>query len=145
MKKTTRTILYVLIGSVALIAVLMAIAPSVGGIIGGLLGGASAVAATEGASKGEAKAKVVVVHGASWCGWSKKMMSEFGDTKKALAAHGIDAEAVEDKSSEGKQLSKEHNIDGYPTSIVHKDGKVVGKVGGYRKSEDMVKEVKKHI
>lgn len=139
MKKTTRNILYVIIGSVALIAVLMSIAPSVGGIIGG----ASAVAATEGDSKGDAKAKVVVVHGASWCGWSKKMMSEFGDAKKGLAAHGIEAEAVEDKSSKGKELSKEHSIDGYPTSIVYKDGKVVGKIGGYRKADDMVKEVKK--
>lgn len=139
MKKSTRTIIYVVIGTVALIAVLMAIAPSVGSI----MGAASAVASTEEASKGTAK--VVVVHGASWCGWSKKMMSEFGNTKKALAAHGIQVEAVEDKSSEGKQLSQEHNIDGYPTSIVYKDGKVIGKVGGYRKSDDMVKEVKKHM
>lgn len=134
MKKSTRTILYVAIAIVVLVVVLMAMAP-------GLFRRASAVAAPQEATKGTAK--VVVVHGASWCGWSKKMMSEFGDAKKGLAAHGIEAEAVEDKSSEGKQLSQEHNIDGYPTSIVYKDGKVVGKIGGYRKADDMVKEVKK--
>ena len=72
------------------------------------------------------------------------MMDEFDDTKKKLAKHGVHAKAVEDKSSEGRELAKKHNIDGYPTTLVKKDGKVVGKIGGFRKADDMVAEVNKH-
>ena len=144
MKRTARTVLYVVLSVVALVVLGPIIGGLVGGVFGGLFGGLSAAIAGKHAAK-DAKKEVVVVHGASWCGWSKKMMGEFDDTKKKLAKHGVHAKAVEDKSSEGRELAKKHGIDGYPTTLVKKDGKVVGKIGGFRKSDDMVKEVNKHM
>jgi thiol-disulfide isomerase/thioredoxin len=86
-------------------------------------------------------AELVIVHGASWCGWSKKQMDEFPSIKSALESKGVKVREVEDRSPEGQKMSKQFGIDGYPGSLVFKNGNLVDKIGGYKPANALVQQV----
>ena len=89
--------------------------------------------------------ELVVVHASSWCGWSKKQMEEYPSIKSALQQKNVAVREVEDSSEEGKQLARQFGIDGYPGSLVFKNGELVDKVGGYKPADAMVQQFSRHL
>ena len=89
--------------------------------------------------------ELVIVHGASWCGWSKKQMDEFPAIKSALEQKNVSVREVEDKTPEGQKMSQQFEIDGYPGSLVFKDGNLVDKIGGYKPANALIQQVLSHL
>lgn len=94
---------------------------------------------------GEQGVELVIVHGASWCGWSKKQMDEFQAIKSGLEQKGVKVREVEDKSPEGQKMSQQFGIDGYPGSLVFKNGNLVDKIGGYKPANALIQQVSSHL
>ena len=97
---------------------------------------------TEGFSDGGLQ--LIIVHASSWCGWSKKQMEEYSAIKSELESKGVSCKEVEDSSDEGQQLSRQYDIDGYPGSLILKNGQLVDKVPGYKPKDALVQLVLKH-
>ena len=92
-------------------------------------------------AKGENDYELIIVHGASWCGWSKKQMEEFETIKGQLQNNNVSVRAVEDKSDEGKMFSQQFKISGYPASLLFNNKQLVKTISGYRPTDVLVKEV----
>lgn len=93
---------------------------------------------------GGAGASVVVLAAPSWCGWSKKMVAQIPALESGLEGTGASVRMVDDKSDEGKKLSKAHGVNGYPATIVlGANGEKKGQVGGFKPVDDLIAEIKK--
>lgn len=93
---------------------------------------------------GGAGASVVVLAAPSWCGWSKKMAAQVPALSSGLEGTGASVRMVDDKSDEGKQLSKAHGVNGYPATLVFgANGEKKGQVGGFKPVDDLIAEIKK--
>ena len=88
--------------------------------------------------------ELVVVHASSWCGWSKKQMEEYPKIKSALEQRNVRVREVEDNSEEGERMAKEFGIDGFPGSLIFKNGQLVDKVGGFKPADAMIQQVLQH-
>ncbi len=79
----------------------------------------------------------------SWCGYSKKMSAEKQENEKALDKAGIDYVLVSDEKDKKQfdKISKAHNVQGFPHTILIVDGKKVHDVPGYMKHQAFTSEI----
>jgi len=89
------------------------------------------------------------VHGscrapAMWEGMAKKMVAQMPALESGLGGTGASVRMVDDKSDEGKKLSKAHGVNGYPATLVFgANGEKKGQVGGFKPVDDLIAEIKK--
>ena len=98
---------------------------------------------------------------APWCGWSKRFVGNtfVKDYTGSFRGSGPEGEypkiqAFAKKNNikyhvingeENTSLAKELGIDGWPGTVIMKDGVKVDTVYGYRPASDMIKMLKKHM
>ena len=73
----------------------------------------------------------------SWCGYCKKQQSELEGMDKIWIGQ-IDA----DNNSE---LASKYGVNAFPTFLILKDSKEIGRISGYHKKEDLMAKLVKYI
>lgn len=74
----------------------------------------------------------VVFVGATWCGYCTKFKPIFDDVAKLF---GAEIKFFKVDVQEEVDFPKLHGINGFPTTLLMKKGKVVGKAVGYMEKE----------
>ena len=99
---------------------------------------------------------------ANWCIYSKKLMGidiiptarnpdgtpmpgEWKEIESFCKRNNVNCSYVETSQSPGKEESRKLGINGFPTTLIYKDGKKVEEIGGYMKSEDFLNVLKKSM
>ena len=59
--------------------------------------------------------------------------------------NNVNCSYVETSQSPGKEESRKLGINGFPTTLIYKDGKKVEEIGGYMKAEDFLNVLKKSM
>jgi len=100
---------------------------------------------------------VALFTGSDWCGWCIKLKKETLDTKEFKDYIAKDAVFVyldfphktklpETLKKQNDELSAKYQVEGFPTTLVmNADGKVLGKVVGFRAAADYVKTLKSFV
>ena len=88
------------------------------------------------------KGLVLVDFTASWCGWCKKLhpiLEEIAaENSSKLTVAQIDA----DKNT---SVVRKYEIEGYPTMLLFKDGKLVKTIVGYKDKANLLKEIEPYF
>ena len=89
------------------------------------------------------KPKVIVLSADEWCGFSKLMTAQEDKVKKACKEAGFDVEFVNGLQNKQKldELAKQHGVTGFPTTLLHNNGKT-HKISGMMKPDELVKKLK---
>ena len=99
---------------------------------------------------------------ADWCYYSKKLMGVDivpsakerdgtpmpGEWKKIKAfcdANSVDCSYVETSKGAGKSEAQKLGIDGFPTTLIYKNGKKVDEIGGYVPADGFIAMIKKNM
>ena len=92
-------------------------------------------------------AMLVCISADDWCGYSKKLSASKDELAQKLGANGIILNMVNatENKPEFDRLSKEHNVRGFPHSLLIVDGKKVADISGYRPPEGMLQECMKNL
>ena len=96
--------------------------------------------------------ELVVLSAASWCPHCKSMAKQKDELAKELAKHGVKMTYIDDIKDKkefevmGKKLKEMGaKLAGFPHSSLLKDGHRVADMPGFRPTDAMVAEVKKHM
>ena len=95
-----------------------------------------------GPAPGPGQALVITISADSWCGYSKKMSAEKDKIGQALQNRGVGFVLVSDAADKQSfdNLAKQHEVQGFPHSLVIVDGKKVHSIPGYMPGQAFVKQ-----
>lgn len=99
---------------------------------------------------------------ADWCYYSKKLMGidivpsakerdgtpmpgEWKEIESFCKRNKVNCSYVETSKGPGQEESRKLGINGFPTTLIYKDGKKIEEIGGYMKSEDFLNVIKKSM
>jgi len=84
--------------------------------------------------------EIITISADSWCGYCVKMAEQKDQVQKLAEKQGATYTFVSDTESkvQFESLREEHNVTGFPHSIIKKNGKVVGENSGYLPAEQFV-------
>ena len=96
---------------------------------------------------GPMDAEVIIISAGSWCGYSKKMDAQIEEIIAILEPIGVRVTHVSDKDDKAAfdKHAAEHKVQGFPTSLVKRGGKVVQKMPGYKAAKPFSEAVVKHL
>jgi thioredoxin 1 len=80
--------------------------------------------------------KLVEFH-TSWCGYCKKQQPELEQMEKVWIGQ-VDADKA-------PSIASKHNVNGFPTFLVFKDGKEIDRFSGLKKKEELMSRIMKFL
>ena len=72
-----------------------------------------------------------------WCGYCKKQKPELEELNKVWIGQ-VEADR-------NPQIAAKYNVNAFPTFLIFKNGKDVERFSGFRKKEDLMQRIMKHL
>jgi thiol-disulfide isomerase/thioredoxin len=85
---------------------------------------------------------VLVAFEANWCGPCRLMKKELSEVSDRCSGEGVSVKLFNINSEKFPKLAQRYDIEGLPTLILFKGGKIVEKIEGVSKADEIVRLIK---